>query len=158
MHRPPSTFPVVLAGFTAFLDLYATQPLLPLLMRVFQASHFAVSLTVTASTVGVAIAAPVVGRVADLIGRKRVIIGSAFVVTAALVFVLTVAGSPIGLGVFQGWAPEWLIHGVAQASFLGHFSAITRGVIDLRDVIYFLSIMIAFLAANTILIDLEKAE
>ena len=82
----------------------------------------------------------------------------AFVVTAALVFVLTVAGSPIVLGVFQGWAPEWLIHGIAQASFLGHFSAITRGVIDLRDLVYFLSIMIAFLAANAILIDLEKAE
>ena len=62
------------------------------------------------------------------------------------------------LGLLQGWAPEWLLHGVAQASFLGHFSAITRGVIDLRDVIYFLSIIVAFLAANAILIDLEKAE
>jgi ABC-2 type transport system permease protein len=51
-----------------------------------------------------------------------------------------------------------LIRGIAQASFLGHFSAITRGVIDLRDVVYFLSIMIAFLAANAIVIDLEKAE
>jgi ABC-2 type transport system permease protein len=43
-------------------------------------------------------------------------------------------------------------------SFLGHFGAITRGVIDLRDVFYFVSIMIAFLAANAILVDLEKAE
>ena len=56
------------------------------------------------------------------------------------------------------WAPEWLIRGVAQISFLGHFGAITRGVIDLRDVFYFVSIMIAFLAANAILVDLEKAE
>ena len=62
---PPSVFPVILAGFTAFLDLYATQPLLPLLMRVFKTTHFAVSLTVTASTIGVAVAAPVVGRLAD---------------------------------------------------------------------------------------------
>src|SRR5580765_4908337 len=73
----PRTFPIVLAGFTAFLDLYATQPLLPLLMRVFNASHLAVSLTVTASTVAVALGAPIIGRVADLIGRKRVIVGSA---------------------------------------------------------------------------------
>jgi MFS family permease len=79
----PPVFPIVLAGFTAFLDLYATQPLLPLLMRVFSATHFAVSLTVTASTMAVALAAPVVGRVADLIGRKRVIVGSAFVLTIA---------------------------------------------------------------------------
>lgn len=80
--RPP-VFPIVLAGFTAFLDLYATQPLLPLLMRVFNASHFAVSLTITAATLAVAIAAPVVGRVADLAGRKRVIVGSAFILAVA---------------------------------------------------------------------------
>ena len=96
-----------------------------------------------------------VGACISAMTKNQVI---AVVVTAALVFVLTVAGSPIVLGVFQGWAPEWLLHGVAQASFLGHFSAITRGVIDLRDLVYFLSIMVAFLAANAILIDLEKAE
>ncbi len=75
MPARPRTLPVVLAGFTAFLDLYATQPLLPLLMDVFGASHFDVSLTVTAPTVAVALAAPVVGRLGDLIGRKRVIVG-----------------------------------------------------------------------------------
>ena len=47
---------------------------------------------------------------------------------------------------------------VAGISLFGHFDAITRGVVDLRDLVYFLSIMIAFLAANAILIDLEKAE
>src|SRR6267143_2895752 len=75
--RPrPRTFPIVLAGFMAFLDLYATQPLLPLLTRVFNATHVAVSLTVTATTVAVALGAPVVGRLAGLIGRKRGIVGS----------------------------------------------------------------------------------
>jgi ABC-2 type transport system permease protein len=82
----------------------------------------------------------------------------AFIVTAALAFVFTVSGSTIVLGLFQPWAPEWLIRGVTQMSFLGHFGAITRGVIDLRDLVYFLSIMIAFLGANAILVDLEKAE
>ncbi len=82
----------------------------------------------------------------------------AFVVTAAICFVFTVAGSPVVLGVFQGWAPQWLIGAVAQMSFLDHFSAITRGVLDVRDVAYFVSIMIAFLFANAILVDLEKAE
>jgi len=89
--RPP-VFPVVLAGFTAFLDLYATQPLLPLLMRVFGASHFEVSLTITAATVAVAIAAPIVGRVADLAGRKRVIAGSAFILAAATLLCSTSSG------------------------------------------------------------------
>jgi gliding motility-associated transport system permease protein len=82
----------------------------------------------------------------------------AFVVTAAIAFVFIVAGSPVVLGLLQGWAPQWLIGAVTGASFLDHFSAITRGVLDVRDVAYFVSIMIAFLFANAILVDLEKAE
>ena len=87
--RRPRMFPIVLAGFTAFLDLYATQPLLPLLTRVFSATHLAVSLTVTASTVAVALGAPIVGRLADLIGRKRVIVGSAFALAATTALAAT---------------------------------------------------------------------
>ena len=96
-----------------------------------------------------------VGACVSVMTKNQVI---AFVVTAALGFILTVAGSPIVLGLFQGWAPEWLVRGITQVSFLGHFSAITRGVIDMRDLVYFLSVMIAFLAANAILVDVEKAE
>jgi MFS transporter, YNFM family, putative membrane transport protein len=74
---------VVLAGATAFLDLYATQPLLPFLARTFGASKLEVSLTLTAGTLGVALAAPVAGRFADRVGRKRVIVGAAFALAAA---------------------------------------------------------------------------
>jgi ABC-2 type transport system permease protein len=82
----------------------------------------------------------------------------AFIVTAAVVFVLTVAGTPTVLGLFQGWAPEGLVDAVAGASTFRHFSAITRGVVDLRDLVYFLSVMIAFLGANAIIVDLKKAD
>jgi predicted MFS family arabinose efflux permease len=85
------TFPIVLAGATAFLDLYATQPLLPLLMKVFSATHFAVSLTVTSSTIAVAIAAPVIGRIGDLVGRKRVIVVSAYLLAATTLLAATSA-------------------------------------------------------------------
>jgi MFS transporter, YNFM family, putative membrane transport protein len=107
-----SHVPVALAGFTAFLNLYATQPLLPLLMRVFGATHFAVSLTVTASTIGVAIAAPVVGRLADLIGRRRVILGSAFVVTLAT----ALAATSSNLTQFIGWR---FVQGLATPGVFG---------------------------------------
>jgi len=82
----------------------------------------------------------------------------AFIVTAALVFVLIAAGTSTVLGLFQGWAPTGLVDAVAGASIFGHFSAITRGVINLRDLIYFISLMIAFLGANAILVDLKKAD
>jgi ABC-2 type transport system permease protein len=82
----------------------------------------------------------------------------AFVVTAAIAFVLTAAGSPAVLGLLQGWAPDWLYRAASQASIFGHFAAITRGVLDLRDIVYFASFIVAFLAANVVLVDLKKAD
>jgi MFS transporter, YNFM family, putative membrane transport protein len=68
----------VLAGYCAFLQLYATQPLLPMLRGVFHAGEVAVSLTVTVASLGVAISAPFAGMLADRIGRRPVIVWSAF--------------------------------------------------------------------------------
>jgi len=67
---------IVLAGFCTFLDLYTTQPLLPLFQRVFHASEVAVGMTLSATTLAVALAAPFAGLIAERLGRKRVILGS----------------------------------------------------------------------------------
>src|SRR5262245_28831051 len=88
MRRVP-TFPVVLAGFAAFLDLYATQPLLPLLARTFDASTFAVGLTITAPTMAVALAAPAVGRLADRFGLRRTILAAAIALTVTTALAAT---------------------------------------------------------------------
>lgn len=61
-------------GFATFVNLYVTQPLLPQFREIFQASELMVSLTVGASVLAVALAAPLVGLLADALGRKRVII------------------------------------------------------------------------------------
>ncbi len=82
----------------------------------------------------------------------------AFIVTAALAFLLIAAGTPAVIGIFRGWAPEGLINAVVSCSIIGHFTSITRGVIDLRDLVYFVSVMVAFLAASAILVDLKKAD
>ena len=82
----------------------------------------------------------------------------AFVVTAALAFLFIAAGSSVVLGLLRDWAPEWVLRGVGAMSFLDHFTALTRGVVELRDVVYFLSIIVAFLGANAVLVDLKKAD
>jgi ABC-2 type transport system permease protein len=82
----------------------------------------------------------------------------AFVVTAAIVFVLTAAGTSTVLGLFRDRAPSWLVGAVADAGLFRHFNAIVRGVIELPDLFYFLSIIVAFLAANALLVDLKKAD
>jgi predicted MFS family arabinose efflux permease len=67
-----------LAGFCAFLTLFAPQPLLPLLATAFHASAGTIGFVVTVSTIAVALTAPLAGIVADRFGRKNVIVPAAF--------------------------------------------------------------------------------
>ena len=66
-----------------------TQPLLPLLARRFGASTFEVGLTITAPTVAVALTAPFIGRLADRLGLRRVIVISVWTLTAATALAAT---------------------------------------------------------------------
>ena len=88
MRRLP-TLPVIAAGIAAFLDLYSTQPLLPLFTRTFGASPFQAGLTITAPTVAIAIFAPFIGRIADRFGLRRVIVASAWGLTLATALAAT---------------------------------------------------------------------
>ena len=81
----------------------------------------------------------------------------AFVVTLVVCFLFTVAGASAVMDAFQGWAPPALVEVVSSFSFLTHFTAITAGVIDLRDAIFFFSIIGLFLYANMLIIDLTKS-
>jgi MFS transporter, YNFM family, putative membrane transport protein len=92
-------FGVVVAGFCSFLQMYSTQPLLPMLTGIFHASKIAVSMTVTLAGFGVAVAAPIAGILADKIGRKRVIVWSAFLLAICS---FAAATSP-GLGMLLFW-------------------------------------------------------
>ena len=71
-------FAVTICGFCSFLNLYATQPMLPQLAKYFHASQGDVSLTVSAASLAVAIAAPFIGRMSDKIGRKNIIVPAIF--------------------------------------------------------------------------------
>ncbi|HEX3652201.1 MAG TPA: ABC transporter permease subunit [Rhizomicrobium sp.] len=80
----------------------------------------------------------------------------AFVVSVVVCFLFTVSGAPLVIDFFRAWAPMALINAVASFSFLTHFLAITQGVIDLRDIVFFFSLMALFLAANIVIIDLKR--
>jgi ABC-2 type transport system permease protein len=81
----------------------------------------------------------------------------AFVVTVVVCFLFTISGAPLVLDVFQSWAPLTLINAVSSFSFITHFSAITAGVLDLRDIIFFFSLIALFLTANVVILDLKKS-
>jgi ABC-2 type transport system permease protein len=80
----------------------------------------------------------------------------AFVVSVAVCFLFTIAGAALVIDFFALWAPVILVNTISSFSFLTHFQAITSGVIDLRDLIFFASLIALFLAVNVVLIDLKK--
>jgi ABC-2 type transport system permease protein len=96
-----------------------------------------------------------IGSALSALTKNQVI---AFIVTAAVCFLFTVSGSPLVLGFLTAWAPDGLVRAVASFSFLGHFNAIQRGVIDSRDAVFFLSVITAFLFVNAVLVELKKAD
>jgi YNFM family putative membrane transporter len=72
---------VGLAGYCTFINLYSPQALLPSWAIEFSVSAAAVSATMTAGTLAVALTAPFSGAMADVIGRKRVITAAMLIVT-----------------------------------------------------------------------------
>jgi ABC-2 type transport system permease protein len=96
-----------------------------------------------------------IGSCLSMLSKNQVI---AFVVTAAVCFLFTVSGSTIVLGLLQGWAPDAVIQTISSFSFLTHFQSIVKGVIDLRDAVFFASVIGVFLLANVVLVDLKKAD
>ena len=96
-----------------------------------------------------------IGACFSALTRNQVV---AFVLTVMVCFLFVLAGMQPVLGAFEGWAPQGLVQAVASISFLTHFDAITKGIIDLRDVVFFVSLIAFWLFANAIVIDLRKAE
>jgi MFS transporter, YNFM family, putative membrane transport protein len=78
---------VGLAGYCAFINLYAPQSILPLLSQEFHAGAAEVSTIITVSTLAVALTAPFTGAVADVLGRKRVIVAAMFVLVVPTLMV-----------------------------------------------------------------------
>ena len=95
-----------------------------------------------------------IGSCMSALAKNQVI---AFILAVSACFLFIVSGFPMVLDALS-WAPQWLLDAVASLSFLTRFDAISKGVIDLRDLLYFISLMAAWLAATAIVVDLKKAD
>ena len=82
----------------------------------------------------------------------------AFIITVVICFLFLLAGSPLVLNFFKAWIPQNIVDAISSLSFLTHFISIAKGVIDIRDIIYFFSLIGFWLYANTIIVELKKAD
>jgi len=96
-----------------------------------------------------------VGACVSAFTRNQVI---AFVISFVICLIFVLAGFPMVMDVFQGWAPQALINAINNMSFLSHFESIARGVIDLRDLIFFFSFIGCWLLANAIVVEIKKSD
>ena len=82
----------------------------------------------------------------------------AFILAVVACFLLLLAGFPLVLDMFSAWAPQMLIDAIASLSFLTHFTSISKGVIDLRDLVYFALLISVMLYANAIVLQIKKSD
>jgi ABC-2 type transport system permease protein len=95
-----------------------------------------------------------IGSCISAANRNQVV---AFIITVVICFLFLLSGFPLVLDFFAG-APQSIVDTIAGLSFLTHFTALSKGVIDLRDVVYFLLVIAAWLYATSIVLELKKAD
>ena len=82
----------------------------------------------------------------------------AFILSVVACLLLLLAGLPFLLGFVSALAPQPIVDAIASLSFLTHFDSISKGVIDLRDLVYFCLLIGACLYANTLVLGIKKAD
>ncbi|CAN5211926.1 ABC transporter permease subunit [soil metagenome] len=82
----------------------------------------------------------------------------AFILAVLVCLVFLLAGFPLALDPLRALLPQSTIDAVSALSFLTHFQAILRGVLDLRDVLYFALTILAWLLATVLVIEIRKAD
>ncbi len=95
-----------------------------------------------------------IGAFISALTKNQVI---AFILSATVCFLFVLSGMELVQKSLRGWLPEFVVTAFASMSFLSHFEQITRGVLSLHSLVFFVSLIAFFLFANVIALDQKKA-
>jgi ABC-2 type transport system permease protein len=95
-----------------------------------------------------------IGSCMSALTRNQVV---AFILAAAVCFLFTMSGLDLVLETVRRLMPQPVVAFVAGLSFLSHFNAITKGLIDLRDLVFFVSMIAFWLLASVVVVDAKRA-
>ena len=95
-----------------------------------------------------------VGSMTSSLTRNQVI---SFILSVVICLFLVLAGWPPVTDVLSGWAPLWLLDVVSGFSFMPHFASMERGVLDLRDLAYYLAVIFFMLFASGVILQNRRA-
>jgi ABC-2 type transport system permease protein len=95
-----------------------------------------------------------IGSCMSALSKNQVI---AFIACGVICLLFILAGFPLVLNVFKAWLPAMVIDTVASLSFLTHFNSISKGVLSVVDVLYFFSLVVTWLIATAIVVEIKQA-
>jgi ABC-2 type transport system permease protein len=96
-----------------------------------------------------------IGSCMSALTRNQVV---AFILSVVVCFLFLLSGLPMVMNLFKGWAPQVVLDGISGLSFFKHFIDISKGVIDLRDLVYFVLVIGFWLIANVLVLNMKKAD
>jgi ABC-2 type transport system permease protein len=96
-----------------------------------------------------------IGACISALTKNQVI---AFVISFVICFAFNLSGFPMVLDLFQLWAPQVVVDAISSFSFLTHFNSILKGVVDIRDLIFFGTLIAFWLYANVLAIEANKSK
>ena len=95
-----------------------------------------------------------VGSMSSSLTRNQVI---SFIVSVIICLFLVLAGWPPVTEILLGWSPSWLVDVISGFSFMTHFTSMERGVLDLRDLFYYISVIFFMLFSNGVILQNRRA-
>lgn len=94
-----------------------------------------------------------IGACISALTRNQVI---AFVCTVVVCFLFTISGFPLVLNFFEGIFPQFLLNTISSFSFLTNVDDISKGVLQIRSIFYFIILIIFWLGLNSYVLTLKK--
>ncbi len=82
----------------------------------------------------------------------------AFILSAAIGLLFVMSGFNVVIRFLEGWLPQWGIDAVMSLSLLVNYNGMTSGVIELKHLVYFFSMMGFWLFATLIIIEQRKGK
>lgn len=81
----------------------------------------------------------------------------AFILSIVCCFAFLLSGYPIVLDFFRAWLPDLAVSAIAYMSFLTHFDASLKGMLDVRSVVFFISFSILWLFVGVQIVAGKRA-
>jgi ABC-2 type transport system permease protein len=80
-----------------------------------------------------------------------------FILSVVLCLFLILAGWPPVTDLLVRWANPWFVQAISAFSVMTHFDAIQKGVLDSRDILYFISVIVFCLFTTSVILRAHRA-